>query len=131
MTRETSVEHGKMHCFVSPKPTAEDNRPRDPSDLACIERRLLLWAQYGGNTYECEVWVEPEEEGGFYAFAARLPGVVAQGEDLEAALSQIEQALRATLASYIERKKPIPWSEEPTESEEGRSITKRWLLVDV
>ena len=133
MTPEDTVSArcGETFTFEPPEPTAQGQKPRDPAVLASSGENQLWWSVTADNTYECEVWVEEEDDGGFSAFAARLPGVVAQGDDFEGTLSEIQEALSATLASYRARDKKIPWTEEPIESEEGRSITKRWLLVDV
>ena len=49
----------------------------------------------------------PEPEGGYHAYAPELPGLHTQGEDLEEAMANAEEAL----ALYVERMR-----------EEGRSL---------
>ncbi len=103
--------------------------PESPSNVV-PEEHGLTWTLYGGGVYECEVWVLQEDDGSFSAFAARLPGVVAQGDDPEHAFYEIQRALTATIISYKEVGQPVPWSDEPIKLETEREISKRWILVN-
>ena len=47
------------------------------------------FTQFGDNTFECRTVICPEDEGGFSAFALRLPGVVSQGETRDEALKNL------------------------------------------
>ena len=42
---------------------------------------------------EVEFVFEPQEEGGYYAYAPELPGLHTQGDTLEEAISNAEEAL--------------------------------------
>lgn len=47
---------------------------------------------------EIELVFEPEQEGGYHVYAPELPGLHTQGEDLEGAIANAEEAL----ALYVE-----------------------------
>ncbi|MGH2994089.1 MAG: type II toxin-antitoxin system HicB family antitoxin [Solirubrobacterales bacterium] len=49
-------------------------------------------------TREVELVFEPQEEGGYHVYAPDLPGLHTQGEDLEGAMKNAEEAL----ALYVE-----------------------------
>lgn len=51
-----------------------------------------------GTTREVEFIFEPEQAGGYHAYAPELPGLHTQGEDLEDAMANAEEAL----ALYVE-----------------------------
>lgn len=69
--------------------------------------------------YSCEVRLREDEAGGYMVYAAQLPGVVSQGEDLESAIRNIAEALGACIETYIQEKMDIPWSEpEPLQANE-------------
>lgn len=53
-----------------------------------------------------------EEDGGFVATIATLPGVVGQGETEEEAIQDVQAALNFTLESMIERGEELPPSDE-------------------
>jgi predicted RNase H-like HicB family nuclease len=101
-----------------------------------IERRATplftpvpVWKRFESNTYECRVLLLPEREGGFSAIALRLPGVVSQGETLEEALANIEEAFRMTIGCYLEDDGQIPW--EDVTVERTKDCQERWILVNV
>lgn len=104
-----------------------------PQEQEAPEEGVAVWSVYGGGVYECEVWVAEEAEGGFSACAAYLPGVVAQGEDIDRVLYEIQRALSVTIASYTARGGSIPWTDEPTAGLElvEAPVMKRWILVNV
>ena len=81
------------------------------------------------NVFECRVLLCPEDEGGYSAHALRLPGVVSQGDSIEEALNNIEDAFRETLLSYREERQDIPWAAVKIERPQG--AIERWTLVDV
>jgi predicted RNase H-like HicB family nuclease len=60
-----------------------------------------------GTAREVEFVFEPDEAGGYHAYAPELPGLHTQGEDLEDAMANAEEAL----ALYVEGMR-----------EEGRSL---------
>ncbi len=45
------------------------------------------------NTHEIELVFEPQEEGGYHVYAPDLPGLHTQGDDLDDALSNANEAL--------------------------------------
>lgn len=84
------------------------------------------------NRYECKVLLCPEEEGGFSAHALNIAGVVSEGDTLDAALENIADAFKATLAYHLESNSPIPWREGDPEFFAGMANTiERWIAVDV
>src|SRR5690349_14857714 len=80
-------------------------------------------------TYECRVLLCPEEEGGFSAFAMKLPGVMSQGDSEQEALENIKDAFQAAIQSYTEAGKPVPWMDGKIERPAGSF--ERWVLVNV
>jgi predicted RNase H-like HicB family nuclease len=80
------------------------------------------------------VRVEPDEEdGGFVATIATLPGVVGQGETEEEAIQDVHAALMFTLESMRERGEELPTSDESARElptfEESRERGFRTELV--
>lgn len=80
-------------------------------------------------TYECEVRLVDEEEGGYSVYVPELPGVVSEGDTYEQAISNIREALAAALRVYCDSDQPIPWdkADKPRKSDERCS----WVTVDV
>ena len=64
------------------------------------------------------VHLEPAEEGGFVVTFPDVPEAITQGEDLEEALLQAQDALETALSFYISGKKDIPTPSPP----EGRPL---------
>jgi predicted RNase H-like HicB family nuclease len=89
----------------------------------------VTWHVFDTTTYECRVLLCPETNGGYSAHALRLPGVVSQGETIEEALRNIEDAFRGAIAVYREENQAIPW--ERIEIERTIGCEERWILVDV
>jgi len=87
------------------------------------------WERFDKKVLESRVLICPEEEGGFSAHALRLPGVVSQGETVEEALSNIEEAFRGTVCAYREAGEEIPW--ESVDIDRPAGSLERWILVDV
>ena len=52
----------------------------------------------------------PQPEGGYTVTSSALPGLVTEGDSLEEALENVEDALRATLELYEDTGRPIPSS---------------------
>jgi len=57
------------------------------------------------------VRVEPDEDGGYVVECPALPGCVSQGETVEEALANIQEAIRGFLV--VRRKHGLPLPEEP------------------
>ena len=87
------------------------------------------WETLGDNVFECRVLLCPEEEGGYSAHAIRLPGVVSQGETVQAALANISEAFRGAISLYMEQGSGIPWAN--VEIDRPRGWLERWILVNV
>jgi predicted RNase H-like HicB family nuclease len=87
------------------------------------------WQEFQGNAYSCQVYLLPEQEGGYSAIAATLPGVASQGETEEEALENITEALAAAISAYKDNGMKIPWRQEPREPEPEAKI--RWVAVHV
>ncbi len=95
-----------------------------------IERVLDVsqWREFGKRTFECRVLLYPEAGGKFSAIAARLPGVVSEGETEKEALDNIAEAFQGAVASYLDERGAIPWAEVAVERTEG--CKERWIIVD-
>ena len=60
----------------------------------------LDWKFYkNGQAHVLVARLTEEEEGGYSSYAARLPGVVSQGETIDEAVRNTEDAFRAAIAS--------------------------------
>ena len=59
--------------------------------------------------HECPVYLVAEEDGGFSASVATLPGCHSQGDSEEEALRNIIEALEGVLEAYHAREMPVPW----------------------
>jgi len=53
-----------------------------------------------------------QERRGYSVYVARLPGVVSQGENAEAALKNIQEAFLLAIETYQAEGMPIPWQSE-------------------
>ncbi len=115
-----------MKVTVNP-PIEEEQPTRLGSPSKVLEARD--WESFGDNVFECRALLCPEEEGGYSAHALRLPGVVSQGDSIEEALGNIEDAFRETLISYREDGLDIPWA--AVEIDRPTGSIERWTLVDV
>jgi antitoxin HicB len=60
------------------------------------------------NVYRVPLVLTPQEEGGFTVTSPALPGLVTEGDSLEEALENVEDALRATLELYEDTGRSIP-----------------------
>ncbi|MDZ7616015.1 MAG: type II toxin-antitoxin system HicB family antitoxin [Patescibacteria group bacterium] len=70
----------------------------------------------------------PEPGGGFSAIAARLPGVVSEGETEIEAIDNIVEAFQGAVAFYLDERGVIPWTDVAVERTEG--CKERWIVVD-
>ncbi len=95
-----------------------------------IERVLDVsqWREFGERTFECRVLLYPEAGGGFSAIAARLPGVVSEGETEKEALDNIIEAFQGAVAFYLDERGVIPWTDVAVERTEG--CKERWIIVN-
>jgi predicted RNase H-like HicB family nuclease len=57
------------------------------------------------------VVVEPDEGGGYFAYAPSVPGVAEQGETVEEAFENMRVALEFHLESMIEEGEEVPQSD--------------------
>ena len=60
------------------------------------------------NVYRVPLVLAPQEEGGYTITSPILPGLVTEGDSLEQALENVQDALRATLELYEDTGKPLP-----------------------
>jgi antitoxin HicB len=58
--------------------------------------------------YRVPVVLTPQPEGGYTVTSPAVPGLVTEGDSLEDALTNVEDALRATLELYEDTDRPIP-----------------------
>lgn len=58
--------------------------------------------------YRVPLVLTPQPEGGYTVTSPTLPGLVTEGDSLEQALENVEDALRATLELYEDTGRPIP-----------------------
>lgn len=61
------------------------------------------------NVYDFKVFIEPDEEaGGYVVSCPSLPGCYSEGDTIEEALKNIEEAILLCLEDMREQKLPIP-----------------------
>lgn len=104
----------------------EDFDQRRGSDAPSV---VLQMRQFFGRTYECRIMLVPEDEGGFSAFATKLPGVVSQGDTESQAIENIKDAFRESLRAYLDMALTAPWNDVLVERRPGR--IERLIIVDV
>ena len=75
------------------------------------------WEQHENRVFRCHVYLRPEYPG-FSVRAARLPGVVSQGEDEQEALDNIAEAYQGAIESYRTHKEEIPWCPDTKDQDE-------------
>jgi len=61
-----------------------------------------------GNSTQVEVVFEPQEEGGFTVYSPDLPGMVTQGDSIDEAAANAEEAIALYVESMRERGKDVP-----------------------
>jgi predicted RNase H-like HicB family nuclease len=62
------------------------------------------------------VIIEKEEDGGYHAFCPALPGCHTQGDDLDDALVNIEEAIELYVESLVEDGETVPDEDVTPES---------------
>ncbi len=114
-----------------------DRRPSHGAGPAVIVRSARFWRQVAplqrirswpwcGNlgfmelAREVEFVFEPEAEGGYHAYAPELPGLHTQGEDLEEATANAEEALALYVEGLREEGRPL-----------GMGVVRRRLQLPV
>lgn len=91
--------------------------------------KALNWNFYAsGQAYVLVARLIEEKEGGYSSYAARLPGVISQGETIDEAVRNTEDAFRAAIGSYHEHGEAIPWQDLPPKAPDE---IERWVVVDV
>jgi antitoxin HicB len=81
-------------------------------DLAIGVAGITNWSTFEHEErHRCRVLIVPEAEGGYSVFAADLPGVASQGETIEEAKSNIEDALTEAISCYRQAGEEIPWGD--------------------
>ena len=60
------------------------------------------------SVYRVPLVLTPQEDGGYTVTSPILPGLVTEGDSLEEALANVEDALRATLELYEDTDRPLP-----------------------
>jgi antitoxin HicB len=62
------------------------------------------------HVYRVPLVLTPQPEGGYTVTSSALPGLVTEGDSLEQALANVEDALRVTLELYEDTGRPVPSS---------------------
>lgn len=70
------------------------------------------WSTLPTGTYLCRAIICSEVDGGFSAYAARLPGVVSEGDTFDEAVANVAEAFRGAVESYLTAGASIPWVDE-------------------
>ena len=60
------------------------------------------------HVYRVPLILAAQPEGGYTVTSPVLPGLVTEGDSLEQALTNVEDALRATLELYEDTGRPVP-----------------------
>ena len=68
---------------------------------------LLSYTPSVAEPIEVEFIFEPQEEGGYHAYAPDLPGLHTQGETLEEAIANAEEALELYVEGLQEEGRPV------------------------
>ena len=112
---------------MSTIPRSEEKPTRFGSPSRVLE--ATAWEPFGDNVFECRVLLCPEPEGGYSAYALRLPGVASQGDCIAEALENIKEAFRGAISVYQDDNQEIPWEQITIDRPAGS--LERWILVDV
>lgn len=81
------------------------------------------------HSFECRGFMYEDEDGGFCAYAIRLPGVYGEGETVDEAFADLCEAFQMALELYYEEGKQIPWRDRQVD--EARHGVERWAVVNV
>ena len=80
--------------------------------------------------FKCEVRIFKEDDG-YFSVAADLPGAVSQGETVEEAVENIQEALEGLLGAYLSSDTgSIPWARVPLD-EEAELVHTTSLVIRV
>ena len=82
-------------------------------DRCQIENGLkpIEWEQAPKRTYACRAMICEDEDGGFFAYATRLPGVVGEGDTFQDAVESVKEGFESVLGNYL-ASGDIPWQDE-------------------
>ena len=83
----------------------------------------------GRNVYECQAVFIREDEGGYSARVANLPGVVTEGDTIDEAICNLKDAFAGAIVTYMELGREIPWSQNPS-GDWPSDCVRRWILID-
>lgn len=72
--------------------------------------------------YQYTVFIEPCEEGGYFADCPSLPGCHVQGETLEQTLKEMRTAIDAYVEDLKSRREPVPQPKQVTIASIGVSV---------
>lgn len=81
------------------------------TEVACIEGIVQFPSpevDAVSQVYRVPLVLTPQPEGGFTVTSPALPGLVTEGDSLDDALENVEDALRATLELYEDTGRPVP-----------------------
>lgn len=71
----------------------------------------VKWEQAPERTFACLAMVCKDEDGGYFAYATRLPGVVGEGETFQEAVDSVREGFVSVLSGYLACGE-IPWQDE-------------------
>ncbi len=69
------------------------------------------WELVPERTFSCRAMVCEDEDGGYFAYATRLPGVVGEGGSFEEAVQSVKEGFESVLCDYLSHGE-IPWQDE-------------------
>lgn len=101
-----------------------DRDARSPS----AQRIGTTWSSRE-RAYRVHIAICPDDVEGFYAYAISIPGIVGEGDTVEAAIENIREAAHATISTYLESGDKIP--HVAPDDELPRGCKERWILVNV
>ena len=96
------------------------------SETRTLDAGVSFESYSPGRKLECRIIIIQEEDG-FSAHAADLPGTLSEGDTIDEAVNNIADALQCTLAEYRLRGQ-IPWSRSEID---GDVVCEKRILVDV
>ena len=71
----------------------------------------VTWEDAPKRTFSCRAMICKDEDGGFFAYATRLPGVVGEGDTFNDAVESVKVGFESVLAGYLSSGE-IPWQDE-------------------
>ena len=82
----------------------------------------------GFTAYRCHVGLIPEDDGTWSALVLNLPGAASCGSTREEALTNVQEAVLATIESYAIAGEEIPWEVCPAE-DVPKGAELLWITV--